>query len=114
MFYLRTTGLNKSFYSKLLFRRSFQLTYDWTFFVFIFETGNWCIGLLLSALAFLDEKRWEQVTTRATDDLLQKGPISSQAMAKIIVDFANGSNEPQLIAVFVITGGKFHSRITES
>lgn len=104
MFYLRTTGLNKSFYSKLLFRRSFQLTYDWTFFVFIFETGNWCIGLLLSALAFLDEKRWEQVTTRATDDLLQKGPISSQAMAKIIVDFANGSNEPQLIAVFAITG----------
>lgn len=77
-------------------------------------TGRFLFSFSKQELAFLDEKRWEQVTTRATDDLLQKGPISSQAMAKIIVDFANGSNEPQLIAVFAITGGKFHSRITES
>ena len=73
----------------------------------IVETGGCCIGLLLSALAFLDEKRWEQVTTRATSELFQEGPISSQAMAKIIVDFANGSNEPQLIPVFANIRGKF-------
>ena len=59
-------------------------------------------------MAFLDEERWEQVTTGATGDLFQEGPLGCQAMTKRIADFANGSEEPQPMTLFQNIGGKFH------
>ena len=46
--------------------------------------------------------------TGATGDLIQEGPLGSQAMTKRIADFANGSKEPQLLTLFPNIGGKFH------
>ena len=78
------------------------------FFGLIFEAGSCYIGLLLSALAFLDKELWEQVTTGGTGDLFQEGPLGSQAMTKRIADFANGSKEPQLMTLSPNIGGKSH------
>ncbi|KAK2563833.1 hypothetical protein P5673_012837 [Acropora cervicornis] len=76
------------------------------------ETGSCCIGLLLSALAFLDEERWEQATTGATGDLFQEGPLACQAMTKRIADFANGSEEPQPMSLFQNIGGFVLNSVT--